>query len=194
MLYSLTHLGLKLEYSHHTRVFILTQGPGDHLNVKMPSYQYRDSHVKDKTVSPTVLSLTWESLYLGKTVFILRQAPGSLHRQDHYSDVIMSLMASPITSLTIVYSTIYSDADHRKHQSSASLAFVQGIHQWPVNSLHKGPVARKMFSFDDVIMTLTLTVLDIQLLISHHEDFLCGTPSKFWEMRENTNIFSCLLE
>ena len=105
MLYSLTHLGLKLEYSHHTRVFILTQGPGDHLNVKMPSYQYRDSHVKDKTVSPTVLSLTWESLYLGKTAFILRQAPGSLHRQDHYSDVIMSLMASPITSLTIVYST-----------------------------------------------------------------------------------------
>ena len=45
------------------------------LNIKMPSYQYRDSHVKDKTVSPTVLSLTWESQYLGKTVFILRQGP-----------------------------------------------------------------------------------------------------------------------
>ena len=49
--------------------------PGGRLNIKMPSYQYRDSHVKDKTVSPTVLSLTWESLYLGKTVFILRQGP-----------------------------------------------------------------------------------------------------------------------
>ena len=44
----------------------------------MSSYQYRDSHVKDKTVSPTVLSLTWESPYLGKTVFILRRGPGSL--------------------------------------------------------------------------------------------------------------------
>ena len=43
----------------------------------MPSYQYRDSHVKAKTVSPTVLSLTWESPYLGKTVFILRRGPGS---------------------------------------------------------------------------------------------------------------------
>ena len=31
---------------------------GGPLNMKMPSYQYRDSHVKDKTVSPTVLSLT----------------------------------------------------------------------------------------------------------------------------------------
>ena len=41
----------------------------------MPSYQYRDSHVKDKTVSPTVLSLTWESPYLGKTVFISRLGP-----------------------------------------------------------------------------------------------------------------------
>ena len=55
-----------------------TSDPGGHLNIKMPSYQYRDSHVKDKTVSPTVLSLTWESPYLGKTVFILRRgAQGS---------------------------------------------------------------------------------------------------------------------
>ena len=44
-------------------------------NIKMRSYQYRDSHVKDKTVSPTVLSLTWESPYLGKTVFILKRDP-----------------------------------------------------------------------------------------------------------------------
>ena len=45
----------------------------------------------------------------------------------HYSDVIMGAMASQITSLTIVYSTVYSDADQRKHQSSVSLAFVRGI-------------------------------------------------------------------
>ena len=70
----------------------------------------------------------------------------------HYNDVIMSAMAAQITSLTIVYSIVYSDADQRIHQSSASLAFVRGIHRSPVNSPHKGPVTRKMFPFDDVIM------------------------------------------
>ena len=70
----------------------------------------------------------------------------------HYSDVIMSTMASQITSLTIVYSTVYSGTDQRKHQNSASFAFVRGIHRWPVNSRHKWPVTRKMFPFDDVIM------------------------------------------
>ena len=43
----------------------------------------------------------------------------------------MGPMASQITSLTIVYSTVYSDSDQRKHQSSASLAFVRGIHRGP---------------------------------------------------------------
>ena len=68
----------------------------------------------------------------------------------HYSDVIMSAIAPQITSVTIVYSTVYSGVDERKHQSSASLAFVWGIHRRPVNSPHKGPSTRKMFPFDDV--------------------------------------------
>ena len=70
----------------------------------------------------------------------------------HYSDVIIGAMASQINSLTIVYSTVFSGADQRKHQSSASLAFVWGIHRWSVNSPHKWPVTRKMSPFDDVIM------------------------------------------
>ena len=70
----------------------------------------------------------------------------------HYDDVIMTTMSSQITSLTIVYSAVYSGLDQRKHQSSASLAFVRGIHRGPVNSPHKWPVTRKMFPFDDVIM------------------------------------------
>ena len=72
----------------------------------------------------------------------------------HYSDVIMGVMASQITSLTIVHSTVYSGADQRKYQSSTSLAFLRGIHQSPVNSQHKEPVMQKMFPFDDTIMTL----------------------------------------
>ena len=76
----------------------------------------------------------------------------SVYSIVHYGDVIMMTMASQITSLTIVYSTVYSGADQRKHQSSASLAFVRGIHRGPVNSPHKWPVTRKMFPFDDFIM------------------------------------------
>ena len=76
----------------------------------------------------------------------------SLQPISYYSDVIMGALASQITSLTTVYSTVYSDADQRKHQSSASLAFVRGFHRGPVNSPHKWPVTRKMFPFDDVIM------------------------------------------
>ena len=68
-------------------------------------------------------------------------------------------MASQITSLTIVYSAVYSGADQRKHQSSASLAFVWGIPRGPVNSPHKWPVTRKMFPFDDVIMLCELPVM-----------------------------------
>ena len=96
-----------------------------------------------------------------------------LNQGWHYGDVKMSAMASQITSLTIVYSTVYSGADQRKHQSSASLAFVQGIHWGPVNSPHKGPVTRKMFPFDDVIMILF----------------------NQWNLTENTNILrKCFLK
>ena len=76
----------------------------------------------------------------------------AIWRPCHYNDVIMSTIASQTTSLTIVYSTVYSGADQRKHQGSASLAFVRGIHRWPGNSPHKGLVTRKIFKCDDVIM------------------------------------------
>ena len=85
-------------------------------------------------------------------------------------------MASQITSLTIVYSTVYSGADQRKHQSSASLGFVTGINRWPVNSPHKWPVTRKMFPFDDVIMTWKP--------FRH-----CGSPVDSHHKRAETNRF-----
>ena len=71
----------------------------------------------------------------------------------HYSDVIMSAKVSQITCVSIICSAICSDADQRKHQRSGSLAFVRGIHQWLVDSPHKGPVSQKVFlPFDDIIM------------------------------------------
>ena len=66
--------------------------------------------------------------------------------------ITMSAMAPQVTSVSIVYSTVCSGAYQWKHQSSPSLAFVRGIHRWPVNSPHIGPVTRKLFPFDDVIM------------------------------------------
>ena len=77
----------------------------------------------------------------------------TLNMWKHYSDVIMGTVASQITSPAIVYSSVCSGADQRKHQSSASLAFVRRIHRWPVNFPHKWPVTRKMFPYDDVIMS-----------------------------------------
>ena len=84
----------------------------------------------------------------------------------------MGAIASQITSLTAVYSIVYWDADQRKHQSSASLAFVRGIHRGPVNSPHKWPVTRKMFqlmtsSWYNVMPCLTYT--QIQLGNLHHD-------------------------
>ena len=74
----------------------------------------------------------------------------------HYSDVIMSVMVSQLTGVSIVYSTVYSQADQRKHQSPASLAFVRRIHR-----LHKGPVTRNILSFYDVI-TVNILAADGQ--------------------------------
>ena len=76
----------------------------------------------------------------------------------HHGDVIMGTMASQITSFMVVYSTVYSGADQGKHQSSTSLAFVRGIHRELVNSPHKWPVMRKMFSFDDIIMSINCLI------------------------------------
>ena len=65
----------------------------------------------------------------------------------------MSVMAPQILGISIICSIVFffSGANQRKHQSSTSLAFVSGIHRWPVDSPHKGPVTWKMFPFDDVI-------------------------------------------
>ena len=97
----------------------------------------------------------WLSTILIKSIY---EAPG-----HHNSDVIMGALAFQIISLAIVYSTFYSGADQRKHQSSASRAFVRGIHRWPVNSSHKGPVTRKVFPFDDVI-TIIWTNTDFRAI------------------------------
>ena len=91
----------------------------------------------------------------------------------HYDDVIMSTIASRTPSLTTVYLIVYSRTDQRKHQSSASLAFVRGIHRRPVNSPHKGPVTRKMVPFDDVIMVDGSNAFLLYIDMIRPENLIC---------------------
>ena len=84
----------------------------------------------------------------------------------------MGTMVFQIPGVSIVCSTVCSGADQRKYQSSAPLAFVRWIHQCPVDSPHKGPVTRKMFPFDDVIMPHTVIVFTHALLWKHNERHL----------------------
>ena len=108
----------------------------------------------------SVLFLIFNNLrsWLTKYVYFHKHSIVCIMYLIHYNDVIMTTMASQITSLTIVYSIVYSGPDQRKYQSSASLAFVWGIHRGSVNSPHKWPVTRKMFPFDDVIMFIIQTL------------------------------------
>ena len=87
-----------------------------------------------------------------------------MHIPSQYCEVIMGAISSQITSLTIVYSTVYSGVDQRKHQNSASRAFVRGTHRWPVNSTHKGSVTRKMFPFDAPSLLSPLTGYSVKLV------------------------------
>ena len=103
-------------------------------------------------------------MFLNETDFSSVQIPLTIFlviRSTHHGDVIMGAITSQITSLSIVNSTVYSGADQRKHQSSASLAFLRGNPRWPVNSPHKWPVTRKTFPFDDVIMNNSAFVQSI---------------------------------
>ena len=141
------------------------QPSGGRLNIKMPSYLYRNSHYQDKTVS-------WPS-YL---------ANGNPHiwKDRLYVETALRLTGDP---LQWRHNERYGVSNHRRHdcflnclsrhrskiyQSSTPLAFVRGIHQWPMNSHHKGPVTRQIFPFDDVIiyqqyatMCILLSALDV---------------------------------
>ena len=91
--------------------------------------------------------------------------------------------------VSIVYPTVCSGADPRQHQSSASLAFVRGINRWPLNSAHKGPVTRKMFPFDDVIMyRYTLGMLICSG--GHHGEYIPSIIKAGLRNRGNTEYSS----
>ena len=104
--------------------------PRNHIDI-VAWKKYGDSA---KPITSWLVSASHECIYMESH---------SINRLVHNNDIIMGVMTSQITSLTIVYSTVYSGTEQRKHQSSASLAFVRGIHHSPVNSQHKRPVTQR---------------------------------------------------
>ena len=97
----------------------------------------------------------------------------------HYNDVIIGALASQSISLTIVYSSVYSGAVKKTHQSSAPTAFVRGIHRWALNYPHKWPVRRKMFPFDDVIIVCYYCSDSHTNVIGHHYEFVVHPTPPF---------------
>ena len=122
----------------------------------VPWMLQQDIHAREKIKLGMRISLVC-CLYVALCSFIIcnyfETPPVRYKFITHYDDVIMTMLASQISSLPVVCSIVYSDVNQRKHQSSASLAFVREIHRGPVNFPHKWPVTRKMFPFDDVIMS-----------------------------------------
>ena len=109
----------------------------------------------------------------------------------------MGTMASQISSLANVYSTVHSGVDQRKHQSPASLVFVWGIYQWLVNSSHKWPVTRKMFPFDNVMMqSINMWWCSkIREVKNFKWSFwILRAFSEFFEMRENVPVSILMLQ
>ena len=112
----------------------------------------------------------------------------------------MTMLPSQITSLTVVYSIVCSGVDQSKHQSSASLAFVQEIHRGPVNFPHKWPVTRKMFPFDDVIMKYL--ILSWRYGCIYHGTELVWPPVTYftkvlfcdWKYWFWNRVYNCILE
>ena len=91
--------------------------------------------------------LTWK--IISNASFWLIDGPAT--GLTHYSDVLMGVMASQITGVLIICPTVCSGADEKASKLRVT-GRCEGINRWPVDSPHKGPVSRKMFPFDDIIM------------------------------------------
>ena len=104
----------------------------------------------------------------------------------------MSAMESQITSLTIAYSSVYSRRRWKKTSKLRITGLVRGIDRWPVNSPHKGPVTRKVFPFEDVIMLWELEVWSMFYL--SHCTVVFDRASLYWTTLErHPTIFIKLL-
>ena len=112
---------------------------------------------------------------------------------SHYNDVIMSAMASQITSPTALYSTVYSRRRSRKTSKLRVTGLCVGKSPGPVNSPHKGPVTRKMFPFDDVIMCFHLMTSSLSCGWPIATEFVFGSCILNWKghIRSSPKTIAC---
>ena len=101
----------------------------------MPNYVFKHTCLVVSLFVNIYPSFTWNNIDFPPLI------------SGYYNDVIICAMESEITSVSIICSTVCSEVDQRKHQSSASLAFVRGIHRSPVDYPHKGSVTHLMTSW-----------------------------------------------
>ena len=121
-----------------------------------------------------------------------RQLCHNRKRFKHHNDIMISAMASQITGVLIVCSSVGSGADQRIHQSSASLAFVWGIHRWPVNSPLEGPMTWKMFPFDDAIVVRAECSLPYQIPLGNQlEENTLYIYIHYLQIQKNEGIYVC---
>ena len=105
----------------------------------------------------------------------------------------MTAMASQITSLMVVYLTVYSDADQRKHQSSASLAFVRGIHRNRWIPRTKGQLHGKYFHLMTSSCQNWVSKQTSSCLITHQQPVpvsLSGSPYQMWNSHSKDKMMS----
>ena len=122
---------LDLNVAHNYK-FILYWFPNIIFSIVNWSYDYLTSELNKFS--------RWYKTGIYKTTKYICE---NLYFGYHYNDDIMSAIASQITSITIVYSTVYSGADQRKYSKLCVTDLcVWIIHRWPMN--FKGPVTRKM--------------------------------------------------
>ena len=132
-----------------------------HLNPRRPwALQEQVTFLSILCVSPfrrviMVHTTNGNLTFIFTKITVINMRPGT----SHYSDVIISPIASQTAGVSIVYSSGCPGVDQRKHQSATSLACVRGIHQWPVNSRHEGTVTRKCFH----LMTSPCWIGDVHL-------------------------------
>ena len=108
-----------------------------HFSIELPPYLFKNSLGALISLKGNNQCFMWHVLLKHITPAVVTE--NTMRHHTHYFDVLMSEMASQMTGVSIAHSIICSDAHHRKHQGSASVAFGRGIHWWPVDSPHKGP-------------------------------------------------------
>ena len=140
----------------------------------------------------------WWYTQMTDTLWLIIVIYTSSHKGRHYNDVIMGAIAYQITSPTIVYSTIYSGSDKKKHKSSASLAFVRGIHRWPVTGEFPAQKAINADFFYFYLMTSScLKILHMFAYMAYyHFAYLIAGVTQLYELRMFTTrngaiVFDC---